>query len=145
MTMDNISRFCRCTISPPQGKIANVRSNHCTISPSKGDIASVTSVHSTISPSQADIATVTSERRISPINGFNELTIQSTINNSEEDDAESNPNSDPKVATYTTNGNYLLKLFINRLIPKIIPGAIHPIDQPITEDVAITRETLDAR
>ena len=118
--MDNISRFCRCTISPPQGKIANVRSNHCTISPSKGDIASVTSVHSTISPSQADIATVTSERRISPINGFNELTIQSTINNSEEDDTEIDPNSELKVGTYTNNRNSLHELLKKREILAII-------------------------
>ena len=64
-----------------------------TISPSQGDIANVTCVHSTISPSQGDIASVTSERQIyfdmlaETINVFNELTIQSTINDSEEDDA----------------------------------------------------------
>ena len=78
---------------------------------------------------------MTSERRIYLVNGFNELTIQSTINDSEEDDSEIYPNRDPKVSTYTTNGNYPHKLFINRLIPNIIPGAIRPIDQPITEDV----------
>ena len=44
------------------------------------------------------------------INGFNELTIQSTINDSayydsEEDDTESDTNINPKVATYTNNGN----------------------------------------
>ena len=47
----------------------------------------------------------TRARRISSINGFNELTIKSTINDSEEDDKESDPNSDPKVANYTTNWN----------------------------------------
>ena len=65
------------------------------------------------------------------INRFNELTIKSTINNSEEDDAEIDPNRDPKVATYTTNRNSPHKLFIKRLIPEIIPGAIPPIDQTI--------------
>ena len=77
------------------------------------------------------------------INGFNELTIQSTINKSEEDDAERNPNSNAKVATYTTNGNFPHKLFLNRRIPKITPGAIRPIDQTITKDVAGTVENLD--
>ena len=59
---------------------------------------------------------MTSERQISSdimaktINGFNELTIQSTINDSayydsEEYDAESDPNSDPKVATHTSDKN----------------------------------------
>ena len=44
----------------------------------------------------------------------------------------------------TTNGNYRHKLILNRLIPKIIPGAIIPIDQTITEDVTGIGETLDA-
>ena len=83
------------------------------------------------------------------INGFNELTIQSTFNNSayydsEKDDAESDPNSDPKVYTYTTNENYPQKLFINRLIPEIIWGSITPIHQTITEDDAGIRETFEA-
>ena len=60
--------------------------NHSTISPSQDKITNVTSVHSTISPSQGDIANVTIQRQNSSdvleetINGFNELTIQSTIN-----------------------------------------------------------------
>ena len=45
----------------------------------------------------------------------------------------------------TTNGNSPHKLILNRLIPKIIPGVISPIDQTITEDVAGIGETLDAR
>ena len=59
----------------------------------QGEIVNVKSVHFTISSSQGEIANVTSERRISSeilaetINGFNELTIQSTINDSEKDDA----------------------------------------------------------
>ena len=123
---------------------------HNTISPSQGEIANVTGVQYTISPSQGDIASMISERQISsdiitePINGFNELTIKSTINNSEEDEAETDPNSNPKVANYTTNGNYPYKLILNRLIPEIIPGAIRPIDQTITEEVEGIRETLDA-
>ena len=106
-----------------------------TISPSQGDIANVTSIHSTILTSQGDIASVTSERRIyldilvEMINGFNELMIQSTINNSEEDDVESDPNSNPKVDTYTTNGNSPHKLLTNREIPAIIQGIIPPVNQ----------------
>ena len=87
---------------------------------------------------QGEIAKVTNERRIpydilaGKIKGFNGLTIQSTFNNSiyygsEEYDAESDPNSDPKVSTHITNGNSPHKLLINRLIPEIIPAAIPPI------------------
>ena len=47
--------------------------------------------------------------------------------------------------TYNTNGNVPQKLFNNRFIPKIIPGAIYTIDQLVTEDVQGIRETLDAR
>ena len=65
---------------------------------------------------QGEIANVTNEGQISSeilaesIKGFNGLTIQSTINDaayydSEEDDAESDPNSDPKVATHTSDKN----------------------------------------
>ena len=61
---------------------------------------------------QGEIANVTSEKRIysdilaETINGFIELKIKSTINDSEYynswvDDAESDPKSDPKVDTYT--------------------------------------------
>ena len=71
------------------------------------------------------------------------MTIQSTINNSGEDDTESDPNSDPQVATYTTNGNSPHKLILNRPITKIILGPIRPIDQTITEVVAVIGETLD--
>ena len=79
---------------------------------------------------------MTSEGQISSymlaetINGFNELTIQSAINDLEEDGVESNP----KVATYTTNKNSPHKSILNRLIPKIIPGAILPSDQTIRYD-----------
>ena len=70
------------------------------------------------------------------------MALQSTINdftyyNSEEDDAESYPNSDPKVATHisdgkkgkvadtdTTNRNYQQNLLINQLIPEIISVVI---------------------
>ena len=60
---------------------------------------------------------------------FKGLTIQSTINNStyydsEEDDAESDPNNDPRVATHINNGNSPHKLLIGRIIPDIIPEII---------------------
>ena len=47
--------------------------------------------------------------------------------------------------TYTTNENFPQKLFNNRFIPKIIPGAIYTIDQLVTEDLAEIGETLDTR
>ena len=71
--------------------------------------------------------------------------LDSTINNSayyysEEYDAESDPTSDPQVATHTSDGKKLKvtdtdttnwnaphKLLINQLIPEIIPVAIPPI------------------
>ena len=91
----------------------------------QGEIANMTSFHFTISPSHREIASMTSKRSISldimeeTINGFNELPIQSTINNSaydnsEEDDAEMDPNINPKVATYTKNGNSPHILLTNR-------------------------------
>ena len=84
---------------------------------------------------------ISSGMLVETINGFNELTIQSTINDSKEDTAESNP----KVANYTTNGKSPHKSILNRLIQRIIPYAILPIDQMITVDVAGIRETLDTR
>ena len=86
---------------------------------------------------QGEIANVTDEKRISSnilaeaIKGFIGLTIQSTINNSEyynseEDETESDPNRNPKLAphtnyrkkrkvtdTDTNNGKSLPKLLIN--------------------------------
>ena len=74
------------------------------------------------------------------------MTLQSKINSSayyhsDEDDAESDPNSDLKVATHTsdgkkikvtdtdtTNGNYPHKSLINQIIPEIIPAVIPPIE-----------------
>ena len=118
---------------------------------------------------QGDNANVRNKRRISSeilaetIKGFNGLTIQSTINDSayydsEEDGAESDPNSDPNVATHTSdgtkrkvtdtdtiNGNSPSKLLINRLIPEIIIVAISPIDQNIAKDDAGIGETFHAR
>ena len=47
--------------------------------------------------------------------------------------------------TDTTNDNNPHTLILNRIIPKIIPGEIRPIDQTITEVVAGIGETLDAR
>ena len=103
----------------------------------------------------------TNERRIvssilaETIKQFKGCTIQSTISdyahsdskeqvnairNSEElvdavSDPKSNPSSDPKVATYTTNGNFPQKLMKNWFVPKIIQGAIRPIEQLATEKV----------
>ena len=81
------------------------------------------------------------------IKAFKGLTLEPTINDSayyhsDKNDAESDPKSDPLVATHTregkkrkitdtdtTNVNSPHKLIFNQLIPWIIPGAIHPIDQ----------------
>ena len=98
---------------------------------------------------------MTSERQISSdimaktMNGFNELTIQSTINDSayydsEEYDAESDPNSDPKVSTYTNKRNYPHKLLTNREIPAIIQGVIPPVNQRTADGVATSRGYLHA-
>ena len=118
---------------------------------------------------QGNTANVPNEKQISSdileetIKGFKILTLQSTINdsaynNSEEDDTESYPNSDPKVATHTsegnkikftdtetTNGNYPHKSLINRLIPEIILFIIPQIDQKIADGVMASGETLYAR
>ena len=96
---------------------------------------------------------MTSERQIysnilaETIKELNGLRIKSTINNylyvnSEEDDTESNPNSDPKVATYTTHGNYPHKLLTNREIPEIIQGVIPLVNQTTTDGVATSRGDL---
>ena len=94
---------------------------------------------------------------------FKGLTIESTINasacyNPDEDDAESDPNSNPKLATHTgggnkikftdtdtTNGIYPHKLLINRLISEMIPFIIFPINQTTTDGVAASGGTLRAR
>ena len=117
---------------------------------------------------QRKIANVPNKRIISSdilaetIKGFKGLTLQSTINdfayyNAEEDDAESDPNSDPKVATQTsdrkkrkvtdtenTNVNSPHKLLINWLIPDIIPVVILPIKLPTVDGVAEIEGTLHA-
>ena len=96
---------------------------------------------------------MTSDRRISldilseTMNGFTELTIQSTIDDSEyydseEDDAEIEPNSDLKVAIYTTNVNSPHKLLTNREIPAIIQGIIPPVNQTTADGVATSRGDL---
>ena len=72
---------------------------------------------------QGEISNVTNEKRISSeiltetIKGFNGLTIQSTINDSEnydseEDDAESDPNSNPRVSTHTSNRKKIKSLIL---------------------------------
>ena len=90
------------------------------------------------------------------------MTIQSTINdsaysNSDEDEAESDPKSDPKVATHTsdgnkrkvtdtdtTKGNYRHKLLMNRLIPDIIPVVIPPINHMTVDGVSSSGGTFHA-
>ena len=59
-------------------------------------------------------------------------------------DAESDLSKDPKVATHTNNRNFAQKLLKNQFVPKIIQGAISPIDQLVTKDVPVIRETLRA-
>ena len=56
-------------------------------------------------------------------------------------DSKSDPSSNPKVATYTTNGNFPQK----KSVPKIIQDAILPIDQLVTEGLPGIQETLRAR
>ena len=86
------------------------------------------------------------------------LTIDSTINNSacynsDEDDAESNPERDPLVANHasdrnkrkvtdtdTTNGNSKQKLLISRTLQMIIP----PIGPWIADGVTAVRENMHA-
>ena len=97
------------------------------------------------------------------IKKFHGLMIQSTISDSaysdlEEHNSVSNLKSDYLISTHTsdiserkitdtdtTNGKTPHKLILTRLIPKIIPGAIWPIEQMITGDVTGIREALDAR
>ena len=83
------------------------------------------------------------------IKGFNGLMITSTINDSayydsEEDDSESDPNRDPKVATYTTNGNSSHKLLTNREIPAIIQVVIPLVIQTTLYVVTTIRRDLHA-
>ena len=87
----------------------------------QGDIENVTIFHFTISPSQGEIASVTSERKIYSINGFHELTIQSTINDSDGDDAESNPKKRSK-------GSYLH--YQQKIYTEIVHQMAHPKDNP---------------
>ena len=110
-------------------------------------------------------ANVPNERQISfdimaeRIKIFNGLTLRSTNNdygyyNLDEDDAESDSKGNQLVATHTsdgkkrkitdtdtTNGNSPQKLLINRTIPVIIP----PIEPPIADGVASSRETFYLR
>ena len=99
------------------------------------------SIQSTIS----DSAHIDSDELVDAISDSKELV--DAVRNSEElvdavSDPKMDPSSDPKVSTYTTNGNYLQKLFKNRFVPKIIPCEICPIDQLVTEDVPGIRENL---
>ena len=91
------------------------------------------------------------------------MKLQSTINDStyyysEEEDAESDTNRDPKIATHTshgkkrkvtdndtTNGNSTHKSLMNRLITDIIPVIIPKIYQTTADAVAASGDTLHAR
>ena len=65
------------------------------------------------------------------------------INDSEElIDAISDPSSDPKVATYTTNGNFTQKLLSSRFVPNITPFFIVPINLLVTANVVGVQDIL---
>ena len=73
--------------------------------------------------------------------------INNSINDSEElvhavSDPKSDPSINPKVATYTTNDKFTQKLLIGRFVAKIIPAAICPVDQLVTEDPLGIRDIL---
>ena len=57
-------------------------------------------------------------------------------------DQKSDPGSDLKADTHTTNGIFTQKLLISRFIPKIIPVVFWPINPPITVDVMGVQEIL---
>ena len=69
------------------------------------------------------------------------------INDSEElidaaSDPKSDPNSNPKVVTYTTNGNIVNKLLIIRFVPNITPVIIGPVNQLIIDTVLVIQDIL---
>ena len=90
------------------------------------------------------------------------MTIDSKINDSahyhlEEDDAEIDTNSNPKVATHTSygkkikvtdtgtiNGNYPHKLLISRIILEIIPVIVPPFNQTNADEVVASGSTFHA-
>ena len=90
---------------------------------------------------QGKIANVPNKRRISldilaeRIKGFKGLTLQSTINDStnyrsEEDDAESDPNRNQKVATNTSDGNKIKLTDTDTTNGNPPPKIIHQLDPP---------------
>ena len=91
-------------------------------------------IQSTIS----DSAHYNSEEQVHTIIEYEELV-----------DALSNPKSDPssdtKVSTNTTNIKFPQKLLKNWFIPKIIQCAIRPTDHLVMEKVLVIRETLGER
>ena len=60
-------------------------------------------------------------------------------------DPKSDPSSNPKVATHTTNGKFTQKLLISRFVPKIMPVIIILIKPLITTDVVGVQEILSPR
>ena len=57
-------------------------------------------------------------------------------------DPKSDPSSNQKVATHTTNRNFTQKLLISRFVQNIITGIIQPINPPITVDVMGVQDVL---
>ena len=89
-----------------------------------------------------------SNEQVDPIDDSDKQ-VDAIIDSEKLVDAGSNPKSDPssnpKVATYTSNKKFTQKLLISRFVPKIIPVAIGPINQPVTDDVLGIQEMLGLR
>ena len=60
-------------------------------------------------------------------------------------DSKSDPSSNPKVDTQTTNRKFTQKLLISRFVPKIIPVVIGLINPLVTADVVGVQEILSPR
>ena len=81
-----------------------------------------------------------SEELVDAVSNSKELVY--AVSNTEElfgavSDPKSDPSSNPKLATYTTNGNSPQRLLANRKIPEIIQGVILPVHQ-VTADGVLT-------
>ena len=102
----------------------------------------------TIQSTISDSAQYDSNKQVDAINDSNKQV--DIINDSEElvdagSDPKSDPSSDPKVATYTTNRKSPQNLLRSQLCPEIIQGAIGPINQIVNEDVTGIQEILGSR
>ena len=92
----------------------------------------------TIQSTISDSTEYDSEKQVDAINDSDEQV--NAIKNSEElvdagSDPTRNPSSNPKVATYTTNGKLRQNLLRSRFVPEIIQGDIVLINQLVTKDV----------